>query len=162
MWLVRETHPGSPDAACMREAGVGGFGRCWCLSCSIFSVEEQRLSCWEVILTPRNRGLTTDIPPDIPRGHEGAGKTTAFTPCPANPEQALPSQSPPPGTEEGSCGHPRDATALPPASSAASPDGCCWPQVFFPAQRQPSCTTGKPTRLPRLKPMMRQGLHTCM
>lgn len=75
----------------------------------------------EVTLTPRSHVPTTNIPPDILHGREGVGRRTALpsppaphahpgagsTPYLANPEQALSSQSPPPGTKEGSYGHPR-------------------------------------------------------
>lgn len=75
----------------------------------------------EVTLTPRSHSPTTDLPLDIPHGCEGAGRRTALpahpalhahsgtgsTPYPANPERALSSRSPPPGTEEGSYVHPR-------------------------------------------------------
>lgn len=130
---------------------------------------------WGVTLTPRNHGPITDIPPVNTHGHEGAGRRTAFpsppaphahpgagsTPYSANPKGVLSGRSPPPGTEEGSYGHPGRCHSPAIGHLSSLTNRCRLPQVSFPAQSHLSHTTGKPTCLPWPKPALPTGDRAC-
>lgn len=81
----------------------------------------------------------------------------AALPTPQTPSEPSPAGHPHQGPRRGPMGTPGDATALPSATSAASPDRCCLPQVSFPAQRRLSRTTGKRTCSPWPKPALPVG-----